>query len=130
MNQPSLFSRIIKGEIPAHKIYEDQRTLAFLDIHPVQPGHALIVTKTEADRLEDLGDEDYAALMDSTRKVMRRLRQVLGCERVCLKVEGFDVPHVHVHAIPCQRAADFWNRPDEGEPDHAALAAMADRLRF
>lgn len=127
----SLFTKIINSEIPAHKVYEDHKTLAFLDIFPTQPGHTLVVPKAEVDRFEDLSDEDYQALWKTVRKVARRMREVLGRERVCLKVEGFDVPHAHIHLFACDTAADFYARPDHSkEPDHDSLAAMAERLRF
>lgn len=127
----TIFTKIIQGDIPSHKIYEDERTYAFLDIFPVQPGHVLIVPKVEVDHLEDLSNEDYAALMETTRKVMHRVRAVLGVKRACLKVEGFDIPHAHMHVIPCNSAKEFYNRPNaDAEPDHAALAAMAQRLAF
>lgn len=129
---PSIFSKIIAGEIPAHKIYENATTLAFLDIHPAQPGHTLIVPKRQVDRLEDLPDDDYQALMMTCKKVMQRVVTVFGQEyRACLKLEGFDVPHAHVHVIPCRAAIDFWakQRMDQ-PPDHAALAKIAQQLAF
>jgi histidine triad (HIT) family protein len=130
--QDSIFTKIIKGEIPAHKIYEDDKTLALLDIHPSRPGHVLVVPKVQVDRLEQLSDEDYTAVLATARKVMQRVTAVFGDEyRACVKVEGFDVPHVHVHVIPCRTAADFWARADmSAEPDHAALAEMAKKLAF
>lgn len=127
----TIFSKIISGEIPSHKIYEDERTFAFLDIYPIQPGHVLIVPKVEVDKLEDLEDADYDAVMQTTRRVMHRVREVLGAERACLKVEGFDVPHAHIHVIPCNTAKEFYNHPDRSaEPDHAALVTIAARLAF
>lgn len=130
--QESIFTRIIKGEIPAHKIYEDDKTIAFLDIHPARPGHTLIVPKVQIDRLEDLPDEDYAALYTTVKKVMQRVVAVFGTDyRACMKLEGFDVPHAHVHVIPCRTAVDFWAKQAmDIEPDHDALAKMARRLAF
>ena len=130
--EPSIFTRIVKGEIPVHKIYEDQHTLAFLDIHPAQPGHTLVVPKVQIDRLEDVTEQDYTALMTTVKKVMRRVVHVFGADyRACLKLEGFDVPHAHIHIIPCRAAADFWTRQDTSkDPDHAALAAIAKKLAF
>lgn len=132
MQEVSIFTRIIRGEIPCHKVYEDSKTLAFLDIHPAQPGHTLIVPKTQVDRLEDLPPEDYQALMQTLKKVMHRVVEVLGPDhRACLKLEGFDVAHAHIHVIPCKTAIDFWAKQRMGdEPDHAALAKMAERLHF
>lgn len=130
--QQSIFTRIINGDIPAHKVYEDDKTLAFLDIHPAQPGHLLVVPKVQVDRLEDLLAEDYAALYTTVKKVMQRVVAVFGPEyRACLKLEGFDVPHAHIHVIPCRTAADFWTKQDMSiEPDHDALATMAEKLAF
>lgn len=132
MSEASIFTRIINGEIPCHKVYEDDKTIAFLDIHPVQPGHVLVVPKVQVDRLEDLPAADYQALMVSLQKVMKRVVQVLGANyRACLKLEGFDVPHAHIHVIPCQNAADFNAKArSQAEPDHSALAEMAKKLAF
>jgi histidine triad (HIT) family protein len=127
----TIFSKIVSGEIPSHKIYEDERTFVFLDIYPIQPGHVLVVPKAEVDKLEDLENADYAALMHTTRLVMHRVRKVLGAQRACLKVEGFDVPHAHMHVIPCNTAKEFYNHPDRSvEPDHIALAEIAQKLAF
>lgn len=132
MQQPSIFTRIIQGEIPCNKIYEDERTLAFLDIHPARPGHTLVVSKTQVDRLEELSPDDYQALLQTVQKVMRRMVEVFSPEyRACLKVEGFDVPHAHIHVIPCQNAGDFAAKGDPNvEADHVALTEMAAKLAF
>lgn len=132
MSEPSIFTKIIRGEIPAHKVYEDERSLAFLDISPMKPGHTLIVPKVQVDRLEDLPDADYQALMMTVRKVMKRVVEVYGSEyRACIKVMGFDVPHAHVHVIPCRNVDEFHSyNPPSDTPNHAALEAVADALRF
>ncbi|SRR6266550_86975 len=132
MAEQSIFSKIINGDIPAHKVYEDEHALAFLDIHPAVPGHTLVVPKAQVDRLEDMSQDEYTALMAAVKKVMRRVVEVLGSDyRACLKLEGFDVPHAHVHVIPCRTAADFWTKQRmDIEPDHAALADMAKKLAF
>lgn len=130
--EPTVFTRIIRGEIPSHKVYEDADTLAFLNIHPSRPGHVLVVPKKQIANMYQMADDDYAALMSSVKKVMARLAEVFGADyKICLKVMGFDVPHVHVHVLPCRTPADFAAPEDQSsEPDHAALAKMADRLRF
>ncbi len=130
--EPSIFTKIIRGEIPAHKVYEDEQVLAFLDIHPAVEGHTLVVPRTQVDRLEDLEGADYQALMNAVRNVMHRIVEVYGEEyRACLKLEGFDVPHVHVHVIPCRTAADFWTKQRmDVEPDHEALAKVAEKIKF
>jgi histidine triad (HIT) family protein len=130
--EPSIFTKIVRGDIPAHKVYEDDHVLAFLDIHPAVEGHTLVVPKVQVDRLEDLDDAEYQALMDAVRKLMRRMVEVYGAEyRACLKLEGFDVPHAHVHVIPCRNPADFWTKQRmDVEPDHETLAKVAEKIKF
>ncbi len=129
MAKDTIFTKIVKGEIPAHKLYEDDKTLAFLDIHPAQPGHTLVITKAQVDQLWDLPDEDYRAIMETSKKVALRLREVLGVQRVGVKVVGVDVPHAHVQLVPFNVSAEYLAHQDMGkEPDHAALAALAQRL--
>jgi histidine triad (HIT) family protein len=129
--QDSIFTKIIKGEIPCHKVYESADTFAFLDIHPVQPGHVLVIPKKQVEFVWDLLPADYQALMESVQKVALRLRDVLGAAYVGEQIEGVGVPHAHVHLIPFSSAEEFRHVPDmEAEPDHPALAAMAMRLRM
>lgn len=127
----SIFTKIIKGEIPCHKIYEDEHTLAFLDIHPVVPAHTLVIPKKQVEFLWDLEDEDYQHVMKTARHVARHVREALAVPYVGVQVVGVDVPHAHVHLIPFRQAAEFHARADmSAEPDHAALAAMAEKLRM
>ncbi len=131
MNEPSIFTRIINGEIPCHKVYEDERTFAFLDIHPIQPGHTLVIPKQQVEFVWDLKDEDYRAVMDTARKVAKRIRDVLGSPYVGEQIIGTDVPHTHVHVFPFSNPAEYRSVPDaHATPDHEALAAMAEKLRF
>ena len=129
--QDSIFTKIIKGEIPSHKIYEDDKTLAFLDIHPVSLGHTLVIPKKQTDHLWDLDDEDYQAVMASSKKVANHIKNILNVERVGVKVVGVDVPHAHVHLIPFDQTSQF-NSPQDlhSEPDHDALATLAKKLAF
>lgn len=94
-----MFSKIIRGEIPCYKIYEDEKNLAFLDIAPESKGHTLVIPKAEVDKVYELPDEDYHALFDAVKKVALRIEKVLGA-RVVMKVVGTDVPHAHVHLMP------------------------------
>ncbi len=94
----SIFSKIIAGEIPCYKIYEDEKTLAFLDIHPETPGHTLVVPKVEVDKLYELQMEDYLAVMKSVKMLASRMEKILG-KRTLMKVIGTDVPHAHVHLV-------------------------------
>jgi histidine triad (HIT) family protein len=130
--EDSIFTKIIKGEIPCHKIYEDDLTLAFLDIHPIQPGHTLVISKKQIEFVWDLPTEDYEAVMATAKKVANRLRVVFpNKSRVALLVEGLDVAHAHLKLYPFDTAAEFRNMPDESlEPDHPALADIAKSLAF
>ncbi|OGL30681.1 HIT family hydrolase [Candidatus Saccharibacteria bacterium RIFCSPHIGHO2_12_FULL_41_12] len=129
--QDSIFTKIINGEIPAHKIYEDDKTMAFLDIHPSVTGHTLVIPKKQVDHLWDLQDEDYQAVMATAKLVANRLRKVLLTQRVGVKVVGEDVPHVHIHLIPFNTTREFHAKQDLGaEPDHEALAILAQKLAF
>lgn len=95
----SIFSKIIAGEIPCYKIYEDDKTFAFLDIHPETMGHTLVIPKNEVDKIYDLPDEDYKALMNTVKKLSQHMEKTLGA-RILWKVVGTDVPHAHVHLMP------------------------------
>ncbi len=96
---PSIFSKIIQGEIPCYKIYEDDKTFAFLDIHPESRGHVLVIPKNEVDKIYDLPDEDYQALMATVKKLSKHMEAKLGA-RILWKVVGTDVSHAHVHLMP------------------------------
>jgi histidine triad (HIT) family protein len=129
--QDSIFTKIIKGEIPCHKVYEDEKTLAFLDIHPIQPGHTLVIPKQQVEFVWDLDGETYAAVMATAQKVAQRLREVLSVPYVGEQIVGTDVPHAHVHLIPFRTTQEFKITPDrQAEPDHAALAEIAKKLTF
>ena len=95
----SIFTKIINNEIPCYKIYEDDKTFAFLDINPETEGHTLVVPKNEIDKIYDLPDEDYDALMATVKKLAKHMEEVLG-KRTLMKVIGTDVPHAHVHLMP------------------------------
>jgi histidine triad (HIT) family protein len=131
MAELTLFTKIINGEIPSHKVYEDELTFAFLDIRPVQPGHVLVVPKNPVEFIWDLPDADYAALMATAKRIALRQREVLAVPYVGVKVVGEEVPHAHVHLIPFREAAAFHGIPNQtDEPDHDTLAAMAQTLAF
>lgn len=132
MNEQSIFTKIINGDIPCHKVYEDERTFAFMDIHPIQPGHVLVVTKTPAETFLDLDAEDAAALWETIRKVGARIHEVFPeKKRVGLMIEGLDVPHVHAKLFPINTGEEFRSEPDAtAEPNHALLAELAQRLAF
>lgn len=129
--EDSIFTKIIRGEIPCHKIYEDGLTFAFLDIHPIQPGHTLIIPKNQVEFVWDLPEPDYQAVMATAKKIALRLRDVLGKHYVGVKVMGEQVPHAHVHLIPFNTADEYNHHPDpDADPDHPALSALAKKLMF
>jgi histidine triad (HIT) family protein len=125
----SLFTRIVRGEIPCHKVWEDERHLAFLDVSPIQPGHTLVIPKREVGYLFDLAPEEQAALWDAVRTVEGGLKRATGCRRVCLMVVGWEVPHVHVHLVPTNRASDFPVPPKIAQTQDQ-LAAVARTVRL
>jgi histidine triad (HIT) family protein len=128
---PSIFSRIIAGEIPVHKIYEDADTLAFMDIHPIQPGHVLVIPKKEVATFEQMEPRDFQALMAAVQLVAKKLKAVLAPDRVGVIIEGFEVDHVHVKLVPINDAEQLRRMPDpDGEIDHQQLRDMADKLRI
>ncbi len=104
----SIFSQIIAGEIPSYKIYEDEKTYAFLDINPEVKGHTLVVPKVEVDRIYDLSDEDWSALWASVKKIAKHMEEVTG-HRTVMKVVGTDVPHAHVHLTPIDENWEYGN---------------------
>ena len=129
--QDSIFTKIIKGEIPSYKVYEDEKTFAFLDIHPNTPGHVLVVPKVQVEFLWDLPEEDYMSVMASAKKIAVHLREALHVPYVGVKVIGVDVPHAHVHLLPFETTEQYRSTPDQSnEPDHSALAVMAEKIRM
>ena len=131
MQIPSIFTKIVRGEIPSHKIYEDEHTYAFLDIHPTTESHTLVIPKKQVESVWDLDDTEYDALMTTVKKIALHLREVTEVAYVGVKIIGTDVPHAHVHLIPFDTAAQFnHSSPTDTEPNHDALAALAERLRL
>ncbi len=129
----SIFTKIIKGEIPCHKVYEDAHTFAFLDIHPIQPGQVLVVPKKQVGFVWDMEGQDYQALMQTVQRVGRHLREVFPDKaRIGVIVEGLDVAdHAHVKLFPFSTDQEFRNSPDQSaEPDHGALSEIAKQIKM
>ncbi len=123
----TIFTRIIRGEIPSHRVYEDEHTCAFLDINPARPGHTLVVPRQEAPSVFDLDPAAYAALWQAVHRVAASLKQATGCERVVVVVYGADVPHAHVHLIPLEAGGHLaFPEPRPASPDE--LEAMAAQI--
>lgn len=123
----TIFQKIIDGEIPAHKIYEDDRVLAFLDIFPTNTGHTLVIPKQAVEFVWDLPADDYTYLMSVAQKLARHLRANLPYQYVGSQIVGVDVPHAHVHLIPFNSVAEFTNS-NKQPADQAELAALAQKL--
>lgn len=131
MQEPSIFTRIINGEIHAHKVYEDDRVIAFLDAHPVFEGHTLVIPKVQVDSLWDLSDEDYEYLWKVAKKIAKHIKEVYDCPRVGSVVEGFGVPHAHIHLVPIYQGDDLRRFPNhEISPDQDLLEHVAECLRM
>jgi histidine triad (HIT) family protein len=129
----SIFTKIIKGEIPCHKVYEDDKTFVLMDIHPIQPGQVLVVPKAQVSFVWQLDPLLYQALMATVQKVGQRLQEVFPDKaRVGVIIEGLDVAdHAHIKVFPFDDDTEFRNIPDQAdEPDHAALAEIAKKLAF
>lgn len=122
----SIFTQIVRGEIPCYKIYEDDLTLAFLDIAPEAEGHTLVIPKLEVDKVYDLPDREYQALMSTVKKLAKHYEEVLG-ERMQIKIVGIDVPHAHVHILPVNEnwAGERFMKPTEDE-----FRAMQKKLKL
>ena len=103
----SIFTKIIRGELPCYKIDETDDCFAFLDINPNTKGHTLCVLKKEIDYIFDLNSEDYQKLMNFSRKIAIALKKSVNCKRIALSVIGLEVPHVHVHLIPLESMSDM-----------------------
>ncbi|GIZ07305.1 HIT family protein [Flavobacterium sp. UMI-01] len=120
----SIFSKIIKGEIPCYKIAEEENYLAFLDVNPNTKGHTLCIPKQEVDKLFDLDEEQYMGLMRFARKVALAIEKTVPCNRVGVSVIGLEVPHAHVHLIPIHSMEDmqFLSKTPMTKEDFESLA--------
>jgi len=129
----NIFAKILKGEIPSHKIYEDEDTVAFLDIMPRSEGHALVVTKTQATDLFDVDPKALAKLMAVVQKLGPKIKDTVGADGVLIQqfdgaAAGQTVFHLHVHIVPVKRGVPL--KPHTGQMgDQAELAATAEKIR-
>ncbi len=103
----SVFTKIVKGEIPAYKIAEEEHFLAFLDIFPLAKGHVLVIPKEEIDSIFDIEEEQYKALWAFAKKIAKAIEKSISCERVGVAVIGLEVPHAHIHLIPLDSVEDI-----------------------
>ncbi|HAQ37871.1 MAG TPA: HIT family protein [Saprospiraceae bacterium] len=104
---PSIFSKIVQGEIPSYKIAETEDFYAFLDIFPLSKGHTLVIPKNEIDYIFDIGDPMLAEMMVFSKKIAKAIQSVVPCQRVGVAVIGLEVPHAHIHLIPINQMSDM-----------------------
>lgn len=131
--EDSIFTKIIKGKIPCHKVYEDDDTFVIMDIHPYQLGHVVVFPKKQVNFVWDLEESDYQALMRTVQKVGQRLREIFPDKaRIGAIIEGMGIDnHAHVNVVPFSTSDELRNIPDSNaEPDHEALAELAKKLAF
>ena len=121
---PTIFSQIIQGTIPSHKLYEDDRYYCFLDIRPISEGHSLVIPKVEVDYIFDLEDDLLSGMMPVAKKLARALKHVVSCERVGILVAGLEVPHAHLHLVPItsETQLSFEHATPANQDDLARLA--------
>jgi histidine triad (HIT) family protein len=128
-SMPSLFTRIVQGEIPAHKVAETQLCLAFLDINPLVKGHTLVIPKQEVDYVFDIDDHLLAELMLFAKKVAKAVQSSVPCKRVGVAVIGLEVPHAHVHLVPLNAIGDINFSKPKLNPTKEELIQTADAIR-
>ncbi len=125
----TIFSKIVAGEIPCHKVAEDDSFLAFLDVQPLRRGHVLVIPKVEVDYIFDLDDELLGKMMIFSKKVAHQIKAVFPCRKVGVTVIGLEVPHAHIHLIPINGLADMDFGQAKMKLSNEELASIAESLR-
>ncbi|HTE33246.1 MAG TPA: HIT family protein [Chryseolinea sp.] len=126
---PTIFTRIINREIPAHIVSENDRFIAFLDINPLVLGHTLVVPKVEADYIFDLDDNTLGAILAFSKPIARAIATVVPCKRIGLSVIGLEVPHTHLHLVPMNSADDLNFTRKKLSPSSQALSDIAEKIK-
>jgi histidine triad (HIT) family protein len=125
----SVFSKIVTGELPCHKIAESDKFLAFLDITPTKEGHTLVIPKVEVDYIFDIDDALLGEMMVFAKHVAKAIRKAIPCNRIGLTVIGLEVPHAHIHLIPINALSDMDFSKPKLATNHEWLEQVADRIR-
>lgn len=126
----SIFTKIINGELPSHKVYENDFAFAFMDIKPIQKGHVVVASKVQVPSFLDLDDEAAAGLWSAVRVVGAKIKHVFPDKKhVAVVIEGLDVAHAHVNLYPFNDHAEFTAAPPKDDPDHDELTSIAKQLR-
>ena len=129
MMPDSIFTKIIKGEIPCYKIAEDDRFIAFLDVFPIKKGHTLVVPKVQIDYIFDLDDSLLSDLMLFAKKVAQKMERAITCERIGVAVIGLEVPHAHIHLVPLDTVGDIDFSQPKIQLSTEEMAEIADSIR-
>jgi histidine triad (HIT) family protein len=128
MTTDCVFCKIVNGEIPAVKLWEDEKYFIFLDASPINPGHTLLIPKKHSDYLFDLNDTEYSELMLRAKKIAKILKDKLNPKRIGMAVEGFAVPHVHLHIVPLNMGNEL--NQDRAKPaHHDELKKIAEKIK-
>ncbi|MCK9400437.1 MAG: HIT domain-containing protein [Bacteroidales bacterium] len=125
---PSIFTRIVNGEIPCYKVAEDDRFLAFLDISPLAKGHTLVIPKQEVDYLFAIDDEMYRDLFLFAKKVALAIEKVVPCQRIGIAVLGLEIPHAHIHLVPINTVYDIDFRKPKLELSKEEFLELAGKI--
>lgn len=125
---PTIFSRIIAGEIPSYKVAEDDKFYAFLDINPVNWGHTLVVPKQETDYIFDLDDKQLGEMMVFAKKVAAAMKKAIPCRKIGVCVLGLEVPHAHIHLVPLKNEGDMDFRKKISNPDPAKMKEISESI--
>jgi histidine triad (HIT) family protein len=126
---PTLFSRIVSGEIPCHKIAENEKFLAFLDISPLREGHTLVIPKKEVNYIFDLDDSLLTEILLFCQPIAKKIEKVIPCKRIGVSVIGLEVPHAHIHLVPIDSADDLnFTRP-KLQLSQERLQEIAEKIR-
>ncbi len=124
-----ILCKIVGGDVPSHKVYEDEDTVAVMDIHPIQPGQVLVFPKKHTKTFEQQEEGEFASLMRIVHKIANKMKTALSPSRIGVVIEGFDVPHAHVKVLPIENEVELRRIPNiTDEPDHKALTSMAEKL--
>lgn len=125
----TIFSRIVAGEIPCHKVAENEEFFAFLDINPVAKGHTLVIPKSEVDYIFDIDDQKLGRMMAFAKRVARAQEAAIACKRVGLAVMGLEVPHAHIHLVPITKESDMYFGEAKLSLSQEELAEIAKNIR-
>jgi histidine triad (HIT) family protein len=132
MVQTCIFCKITRGEIPVPLVYENEYTMAFIDLHPLNPGHTLVIPKVHSETFLDMADVDYTELMRTVRNVSLKIHAAYPTPRFTMMTKGFDVPHTHVHLFPLIHDSDVVSRYSPNMPPEASFEErleMAERIK-